>query len=773
MKKEVGKKRSTVGSHWNSDSLLKNKSSKRNKYVVNQEIKQNRLVLYAGATGSGTASDPFQTYAKRGYEAVLQCKYERSRLKWYSNGNNIIASESNVIDGTKYNISVTNTGLYYRLHVLNAQPDDEGTYICRGGLSETYYIHLILYEQPLRLTIQNASMENILIGIEGQDLLIECVAVQGIPAPMLSLVVLDTTVQTDVQELRYILRNIPRIYDKTNVSCVANSNALDIAMTTTALIYLNLMPLMPVFSAPLVNTLEMVPFSISCTSTGSRPAAAIWWMIGQTDVTNLASSQEKKGGDETFTVTSTLTYTVDRNFNLQSIKCTANNTIGGFSNQINLFVRFPPDVSVSNVTYEMNDPTRTINCTADGYPDTYTFYKWQHRSLYGQTIRELEGDTILTLPAVPTALRYQDNGEYVCTVSNGIQGTDGSEKRKGAAKFTVYAQPVFTADNDERNIQYGEIDTTVHIVVHVFSVPKFIYNAWFNNGKQIQTSTKFLFSESLTKVEDVFHGKTVKVDGYKSILTINDLTKEDFTNYTLILENGIGKSVEHTVALEISTSTIKPETLSSGVIIGAVCGSMVSVIVLIAVVVFVMIKIRKGHQQSETTVKFEKTDSDDHTHNYEEVQNSSGTQNESNINRDQSPIKHYHALGLQDVPNAYDNLSNEALQANRDLRPSRNYEKLGLKDAPNVYEDLTDKESQKIGGQSSGTHYEDLGRKNEAYVYDDLNIEACEETTSKSPTQCYEELGVKNNPTVYDDLINEDAENKVYENSSKQWTQEN
>lgn len=99
------------------------------------------------------------------------------------------------------------------------------------------------------------------------------------------------------------------------------------------------MPVMPVFSAPIVNTMEMFPFSVSCTSIGSRPAATIWWMVGETDVTNLASSEEKQGVDETFTLTSTLKYTVDRKFNLQPIICTANNTIGGFSNQINLFVR--------------------------------------------------------------------------------------------------------------------------------------------------------------------------------------------------------------------------------------------------------------------------------------------------------------------------------------------------------------------------------------------------------------------------------------------------
>lgn len=91
----------------------------------------------------------------------------------------------------------------------------------------------------MRLTIQNASTDNTLIGTEGHDLLIECIAVQGVPVPILSLVVLGTTVQTGFQELRYVLRNIPRIYDTTNVSCIAISAALDIPMTTTALIYLH------------------------------------------------------------------------------------------------------------------------------------------------------------------------------------------------------------------------------------------------------------------------------------------------------------------------------------------------------------------------------------------------------------------------------------------------------------------------------------------------------------------------------------------------------
>lgn len=97
------------------------------------------------AAGNGSVSDPVQQYAKQGDEAVLQCTYEKNMLKWYIN-NTIIASESNVVDPTKYKVSVNpNTGMYYRLHVQSVQPNDEGVYSCIGGVIESYYIQLFLY----------------------------------------------------------------------------------------------------------------------------------------------------------------------------------------------------------------------------------------------------------------------------------------------------------------------------------------------------------------------------------------------------------------------------------------------------------------------------------------------------------------------------------------------------------------------------------------------------------------------------------------------------
>jgi len=90
-----------------------------------------------------------------------------------------------------------------------------------------------------------------------------------------------------------------------------------------------------------------------------------------------------------------------------------------------------PTVSVHGFTYDQSEATRTVTCIPDGNPQSYTYYKWQHKSKYGVMIRELDGGTngVLTLPSIPVEDRYQDSGEYVCTAGNGIVGRDGKVKQ--------------------------------------------------------------------------------------------------------------------------------------------------------------------------------------------------------------------------------------------------------------------------------------------------------------------------------------------------------
>lgn len=104
-------------------------------------------------TNTDTESNPSLVYVKQGLEAVLQCKVESSRLVWSVKVNNswrTIADSNDVVNNTKYTVSANpSTGLYYRLHVLNTQPSDEGIYRCEGSIVKSYFIQLNLYRRHL------------------------------------------------------------------------------------------------------------------------------------------------------------------------------------------------------------------------------------------------------------------------------------------------------------------------------------------------------------------------------------------------------------------------------------------------------------------------------------------------------------------------------------------------------------------------------------------------------------------------------------------------
>jgi hypothetical protein len=54
-------------------------------------------------------------------------------------------------------------------------------------------------------------------------------------------------------------------------------------------------------------------------------------------------------------------------------------------------------------------------------------------------IRELDGEQggVLTLPGIPVENRYQDSGEYICTVGNSIADRDGNVKQTGSGYIII------------------------------------------------------------------------------------------------------------------------------------------------------------------------------------------------------------------------------------------------------------------------------------------------------------------------------------------------
>lgn len=74
-----------------------------------------------------------------------------------------------------------------------------------------------------------------------------------------------------------------------------------------------------------------------------------------------------------------------------------------------------------------------LDCMPQGLPNVYTFEPWEHTSNTGQHIRFLNGDHNgnLILNQTRQENTLQDTGIYICSVSNGIIGRNGTLRQTG------------------------------------------------------------------------------------------------------------------------------------------------------------------------------------------------------------------------------------------------------------------------------------------------------------------------------------------------------
>ncbi|CAC5396462.1 unnamed protein product [Mytilus coruscus] len=138
-------------------------------------------------------------------------------------------------------------------------------------------------------------------------------------------------------------------------------------------------------------------------------------------------------------------------------------TLGDFN--VHLVINYAPIVKV--VT-----GVNSINCIANGYPQSYIFYEWEHQSENGEHVRFLEGLQNGTLNLQSLSQQYQISGKYICRVSNGIPGLNGSMIQQG-----------FGSLSNMEKISI-ERDGTVVNVIHDFRISKtaLLYTGSLTNG---------------------------------------------------------------------------------------------------------------------------------------------------------------------------------------------------------------------------------------------------------------------------------------------------
>ncbi|XP_052103130.1 synaptogenesis protein syg-2-like [Mytilus californianus] len=214
--------------------------------------------------------------------------------------------------------------------------------------------------------------------------------------------------------------------------------------------------------------------------------------------------------------------------------CFAENIIAKSNSSIAINVLYPPDVKVA---YAITEQRITLLCIPYGTPDNYTFYDWEHRSEFNEHIRGIhgtpEGQLIINKSQIRKA--NEDDGIYVCTVSNGVSNQKGKFSQEGQVCIESSVSPVFVADNTPVQIgQYGKIVTlTIKVYDKLYNSQVFIIK---KNGATVGVKPTI---ENIT-THDTFYGVKIRVAGIQFTFHLHLTSANDFTSYIVEARNDVG-----------------------------------------------------------------------------------------------------------------------------------------------------------------------------------------------------------------------------------------
>ncbi|CAG2191647.1 unnamed protein product [Mytilus edulis] len=147
---------------------------------------------------------------------------------------------------------------------------------------------------------------------------------------------------------------------------------------------------------------------------------------------------------------------------------------------------------------------------------------------------------VLYAPVIENAKAYENDGVYVCNVSNGIPSTDDKLWQTGTIQVIIKESPVFTEQSKPEQIGY--IDNTSSLFVDVMSSSKILSTTWFREGSEVAKIDRLTMTRKSQIIKASFHTKMVFTKGYRCTLTINKTKPEDFHNYTVTVQNEYGFS---------------------------------------------------------------------------------------------------------------------------------------------------------------------------------------------------------------------------------------
>ncbi|KAK3592280.1 hypothetical protein CHS0354_034048 [Potamilus streckersoni] len=281
---------------------------------------------------------------------------------------------------------------------------------------------------------------------------------------------------------------------------------------------------------------------LHCISSPSRPIASIRWWLGNQQLTDNITNTDNTDISGLYVLTSLASIIMTRGNINQTIYCDgyiSDQMHPSVSRQHSIDVLYAPDMSVTVPGPAMENTTLTVLCKARGHPDEYTFHPW--KQMWGDKVirSNLHGTPVSNHNTLKLErLSHQDMGTYICSVDNSITGIDGKLEQTGTVDLKVTGAPAVLK---EEEFHFTELaGHSIHISIPFYSNPAIESFIFEKNGTRLQNNSRTSMNLSTSFIDSKFYGIPIKLEAAKANLFIQNLTQDDFDNYTLVLRNFLG-----------------------------------------------------------------------------------------------------------------------------------------------------------------------------------------------------------------------------------------
>ncbi|CAC5417636.1 unnamed protein product [Mytilus coruscus] len=420
------------------------------------------------------------------------------------------------------------------LHIQNLSFSDEGIYICdyavKCNVSQKRYL-LQKKIFPTKLRIQNVTNQHTVKGIENCTLSLICLVESGKPSEELRWTKNGNTIHRGGPS-KLVYTFVPGKNDHQSVyTCEAQNPDMKIPLTKTIRLDIKYKPCIRINVSGTLMVVEGEMTHICCMPRSNpKPTSINWYNEEVKLVSNYNASS--------------LCFKISNVSRLDSgnYTCSSKNEIGNASSEIVLIISYPPVIAIWYRNLTEYDRNREIRCLAEGEPNIYNYFQWEHKSLFNEHIRYLGAtdDGILRLPDVSVSNRYQDTGVYICNVTNGIPDYHGNIFQLGRAYLIFDGPPVFAVDNER--IQNYNIGSEIEIKVKVYNSSVITCHNITDVGSMPFIPNDIDVKINPVQMKEKFHDASVTVNGTELFFVLRGESLSGSRKFNVTLCNSHGQS---------------------------------------------------------------------------------------------------------------------------------------------------------------------------------------------------------------------------------------